>query len=298
MGMEWEALLKGVVYLREKIDKVAMPLIGGKTFFYPMSVNIPTSESAECNFIRGVSFLYVMYVESGNNNIRYLLNKYEIYKLDAEKARKHLDIIQKMRTYLQHNLDMTCQRDSITKDDAYKWFSVTCGYVLPFRDDHWNKCLKTILEEANAFMENILYCIEQIRRDESCESICKEWIFRIDRYHHPSEFDDLVAKVAADMGREKLDVLKFRKKHYESWVKKLSELQPDYDFEYEGRKVIEYTLLTENIITLPITGRDIMDEYQLQPGPKIGELLEEASRIYKDNRCNKQELLDKLSEVL
>jgi len=45
---------------------------------------------------------------------------------------------------------------------------------------------------------------------------------------------------------------------------------------------------------LPITGADIMEAFGIPPGPRIGELLDRARRIYESKPCGREALLAEL----
>jgi hypothetical protein len=96
------------------------------------------------------------------------------------------------------------------------------------------------------------------------------------------------------MGRENIDVPRFRNRYYDRWTRELAVQQGSYDFEVEGRKLIEQALLTEMTPVLPITGKDIIDEFNLSPGPQVGDLLRLARKLYMEEPCNRDILLTKL----
>ena len=60
-------------------------------------------------------------------------------------------------------------------------------------------------------------------------------------------------------------------------------MKPGYIFEVEARKLIENTLLTEMKSVMPIIGLDIMNYFGVEPGPKVGELLNIAKSYLRKN---------------
>jgi hypothetical protein len=139
-------------------------------------------------------------------------------------------------------------------------------------------------------------CIRAIETDDSRESILLQWKLRRTRYHPPHEFDALIAIVARDMGRDALDIVKFRRKFYDGWKKNLDLLQGAYDFSVEARKLVEHALLTDTTPILPITGLDVIQELGLRPGPLVGEMLKKARDMYIAQPCSKEELITKLKD--
>ena len=100
------------------------------------------------------------------------------------------------------------------------------------------------------------------------------------------------------MGRENIEATSLRERFYNNWVKELELLQGNYDFKVEARKLIERALLSETIDRLPITGHDIMETFNIKPGPQVGTLLERALILYQDQPCSREFLLDKLCQEM
>jgi len=48
------------------------------------------------------------------------------------------------------------------------------------------------------------------------------------------------------------------------------------------------------IPVLPITGHDIINEFNVVPGPIVGQLLEKARNFYNTEPCSRDELLEKI----
>ena len=100
------------------------------------------------------------------------------------------------------------------------------------------------------------------------------------------------------MGREFLDSVVIRKRFYEKWIQELQMFRGNYSFEVEGRKLIEHALLHETARVLPITGKDILAEFEdVVPGPRVGELLKIAAQSYASAPCSKEELLERLRVI-
>jgi hypothetical protein len=86
--------------------------------------------------------------------------------------------------------------------------------------------------------------------------------------------------------------------YYDKWIQDLDLLEANHHFETEARKLIEYVLMTEATPVLPITGRDIMEEFAVAPGPEVGQLLKHARTIYECEPCSRSELLSRLRNKL
>lgn len=295
-----DSLMYQVISSIQNINKVSGALEELKVeVFTNISLDLPKFQSAELDFIRLVSWLYVAYFEAGNVGVKFLLEKsraFEINKID--EIEKHLNTIKKLRTYLQHNLETHKKHDIAIKEACEYWLEEACGSPVPNGEESWGNCLIVILKETILFLETLLKSIRCIESDTDSERMLKEWKFRIDRFHPPHEFELLILKIAFDFGVGHLDSEKYRKKHYDHWTATLKAKTDSYDFETEARKLIEHSLLSEETITLPITGKDVIDEFDIPPGPKIKKILIKARELYILEPCTKEELIDKLINLI
>lgn len=288
--------------LREKdvVDRVSSRLCDGHRVFLDVSLDMPKLAPAELGLLRTVSYFYVLYFEVGKVDIDFLKARFSVYQLDHHgQLQQHPILINKLRTYFQHNLNPSSPRDRGIQGHCEAWFKQQCGTSEPYGEDHWHHCLLGFLQEAHLFFKTLSSCIREIEQDESREQIVQQWEIRRSRYHPPHQFDGLISKVAADMGREALDSVVLRKRFYDKWTQELQMLRGDYDFEIEARKLIEHALLHETKRVLPVTGRDILSEFEnIEPGPKVAELLDLASQLYVAEPCSREELLVRLRHSL
>ncbi len=295
-----ESLMYEILRLVEEIHQVGLRLSNEEAgVFGALSLHIPVLTPAELGFVRTVSWLYVLYFEVGKVNVEFLSEKLSVFGHDADGTTVvHRGTVQQLRTYSQHNLDPSERQNRQIQEYCERWFESKCGTPIPKEDGQWHICLTELLEEALRFLKALGQCIRSIERDDSRGQILHDWEFRRKRYHAPHEFDELISKVATDMGRDKLDPVTLRKRFYNKWVKELELLQGDYDFEVEARKMIEHVLLVETIPVLPITGKDIMHEFGIPPGPKIGDLLKLARSLNESDPTSRETLIERLRENL
>ena len=114
----------------------------------------------------------------------------------------------------------------------------------------------SLLDQAIAFVKAIHDCIRCVEGDDSRERIILQWDVRLQRTHPPHEFDRVISIAAADMGRENLDPVRFRKRYYDKWVAELRMLRGGYSFDAEARKLIENALSNSHFDFLSV-GRGI-----------------------------------------
>lgn len=212
------------------------------------------------------------------------------------EAVDHYKRVGRLRTYLYHNLDPTKPRDLHVLKTCEEWIRRQCGTAEPDNDHQWHTCLIAILRESTLFLQKLLKALRGIERDEWIEDLLDKWNLLRKSYYPPHKFDELVGIVAQDMGREYIDPQRVRKRYYDEWIREITLISGDFDFEIEARKLIEHTLLFETTPVLPITGLDIMKEFNIPPGPSVGEHLERARKIFLSNPCPGNELLGKLRD--
>jgi hypothetical protein len=227
--------------------------------------------------------------------VTFLTERFGAYKLDHDGASvAHYQLVQKLRTYLQHNLDLRETHDLQIVQDCQAWLAKQCGTAVPDTESRWAKCLTALLRESFEFLEALLMVLRQIESDESRLAIRDDWLLRLTRYHPPQQFDEIIPQIAADMGREHLDCIAFRRRFHDRWIQSLRGLTVGYDFKAEARKLIEDALLRDVTNVLPITGQDLISEFSLAPGRIVGTLLAEARKIYEQSPCSREQLLTRL----
>ena len=285
-----------IIREKEVLDRLSKNINNGIPVFRPTSLEIPVLLPAELGLLRAVSWFYVHYNEVGKVNVRFLLNYLPTYGLDeSEKFSEHFKFVVHLRTYFQHNLDPTKNRSINIKKLCESWFLAHSGTSVPTKESEWQSCLEGFLGEVGEFFAVLSDCLRRIEEDEFKDTILESWSNKRNRYHPPESFDNLIHEIINDMGRLSMDVVKLRKSFYDEWTRELDTLHGEYDFDVEARKLIEYTILTKPYAVLPITGRDLLDEFDgLEAGPLVGELLKEARRIYDQKPCSREELLSKL----
>ncbi len=283
-----------VLRRRQEIDVVARSLIG-RPAFEELHVTLPDPESPETGFIRAVSWLYCLYFEAGRVSVTFLRRLGEAYALvDRGSADGHLEAVRCLRTELHHNLGFA-DSDLNTRSAADGWRRKACGTVLPEGAEHWRACYAHIVGDAHGFLAAVGKVVRRMEEsgDEAAQHI-SEWQRRLERNWVAAMFDPLIDDAKNRLARTALDRVGFRNRHINEWRKRLELLEDDFDFEFEATRLIEKTLLEEDGVLLPITGRDVIERMGVRPGPLVGRLLEEGRRYFEVHRCGKGELLEHL----
>jgi hypothetical protein len=260
-----------------------------------VSLRIPKLDPAELGFLRCVAFIYAHLYEASREGVQLLVEKLGAFGLDGSGNLKNFYILVPMiRTFLQHNLYPDSDNDADIQRTCKAWFHSACGTMIPETEQHWSDCLEQLLASACELVASIKDVTRRIELDESSEDIIQEWYFRRDRSFPPHEFDRLISEAAGDMGLDSIDPVRFRKRHLDIWKTKIRLLSIDCDPLLEARKVIEYSLLSDEIGIMPITGADIVQLLDVPPGPKVKAFLHRAKELYRSAPCPREDLLRQL----
>lgn len=281
----------------QEIALVGRSLVGQRTM-EEVRVVLPDPDSPEPAFIRAVSWLYCLYFEAGRVSFGFLPRLGEAYSLvDRQVADRHVSEVRCLRTELHHNLGFE-DSDLNTRTAAENWRRRACGTVLPQDAEQWRECYTRIVEDAEAFLGDVVRVVRSLeeREDEAGRDVA-EWVHRLERNWMAARFDPLIEDVKVRLARDALNTVAFRNRHIGGWRGRLEVLDDGFDFDFEATRLIEKTLLEEDGVLLPITGVDVMERCGIGPGPDVGRMLEEARRYFEVHKCTRGELLEHLGAL-
>jgi hypothetical protein len=286
-----------VVRLRDQVDQLAEALLPSRSrVFGEVSLPLPNLEgSSELAFIRTTSWLYVHYFEVGRVGVRFLVRQAD-RQPGSRHGDSHLDAVHALRTHMEHSLDPRSKSDVAIADACSSWFEANCGTRLPRTENHWRDLCAALIKEARAFVLRLRELLGQVEHDNDRELILRQWEDRIERDWPAHRYHELIATVAADVGREALDPVAFFSRHASTISEGMRLLREDCDFHIEARKLVERAMLSETSSVLPITGKDLMEALQIPPGAEVGRLLGTARSLYEASPCGRDELLQRVTE--
>lgn len=291
-------LLHTFVGLAGEINSSAVRLIGlPHPVFSTVAIRQPDlNSSAELAFIQVVSWLYVYYFEAGRPGLRFLMRHSELAHVIAEREERHLQDVRALRTTLQHNLVLSKERNVEIESQCGKWYSNACGYVYPQSEDEWRACAERLLADAAMTLQTLRGMLRAIEESRFRNTVLEQWRRIVLRFHDPAEFDRIAEIVAGDLGHPHLDVVALRHRHLHGWQKRIDQLDDGFEFEFEARRLVEDSILSEWSNVLPITGADVMEEFGIRPGKRVGEILRFARELYQSGEYDRESLLKKLAE--
>jgi hypothetical protein len=217
--------------------------------------------------------------------------------MDRDMTDKHIETVRCLRTELHHNLGFA-DSDLDARNSAENWRKRACGTVLPQSSKQWEACYVGIVNDAQALLERIDAVVRYIESNgEEAQQHIDEWLRRLNRNWTGAMFDLIIDNVKYQLAREALNTVGFRNQYLDKWRKQLDLLDEGFDFGFEATRLIERTLLAEDTVVIPITGRDVIEFFGIKPGVEVGTLLLNARRHFEVHRCTKDELLAHLKST-
>ena len=292
--------LQRFVNLRGELESSAIRFV---TRPYPVFRTVTQRQpdvgaNPELAFLQIVSWLYMYYFEAGRPGLTFLRRQADSFSPGPVEEWKHIQIVQSLRTSLQHNLELSRESDIELQSLCGAWFRAACQHVQPRTEDEWRMCIRQILIEAADLIEILLATVRAIEVSEFRDTILIQWQRELDRHHDPVEFDTTIEIVCADLGHEGLDVVAFRNRHLAAWRKRIDQLDDGFDFQFEARRMVEDALLSEWPRLLPITGTDIIRELGIPAGRNVGRALEMARAFYQAGTFGREDLLEEVSRKM
>lgn len=294
-----QALMYQSLQIKEEINEITSSLKVSDMLFSVTSLQLPKFTPSELGFIRMVSWLYVHYYEAGKIGAEYLTDLAPRFLGGSDNVPKnHRVLIQQLRTYCQHNLAPQEQHSKIILLACENWFFLHSGSKRPGNEEHWSKLLNALIAESLIYFRYLRDSLRSIESDADNSQLLEQWSLRINRYYPPHKFDRIIEEVANDFGKDAIDAIRFRSRHYDRWRKELELMRYDCDYDREARALVEAAFLADQQPRLPINGRDVMSSFDIPPGPRVQEVLAIALDIYRSSPCTKEELIAHLTQRL
>lgn len=124
-----ESLIENIITKAEDIDvyftKKASNIGLDFAFFEHETIYKIYRNNYELTFIYIIAYLYKLYIERGKTNIKYIIKKYNLFRIEKDESVQHLKIVNDFRTYLFHFLNLSEKHNESIK----KKFNalVSCG---------------------------------------------------------------------------------------------------------------------------------------------------------------------------
>lgn len=261
-----------------------------------ISVQPPAGDD-EASFLRLIAWSYVLIFETGRVTIPYLLKLPSAVSHTELRPDSACGLVHDLRTWSFHNLGYTDEHDVSISKRVTRWFIDACGANPPRDKDGWRRCFERLCTEVGAVLTYCRGAVELVLAgSEDGNDIACDLRRRLYRNWHARRFDMLVSDAATRMGQT-LDAAKFRQSRLPRWRQFLETIPKDDDPEAQIVRLIERDMLDHFESILPIDGNDVMGELGLESGPKVGEALSEARRLFRSGITDRGELMDHLKRI-
>lgn len=210
-----------------------------------------------------------------------------------------LFILHDLRTYKSHTLDKNKNHDKLIIENVEKWYFQILGKKRVSLEDielcsiELNKIICIII---NSFIK----CIEHINSDQKRNKIIEE-IIQAKNGYYPDYYIETLFKQVTDKLELPMDAYILTKKYAKSIRDKMKIYQPirKEKAEEEIKLIMEEIIFSDKLGICPLSAEDIMKEFQLEPGKKLGKLKKMAIDLADKNLyITKDEILEELRKIV
>lgn len=278
----------GILQHIDRIQRTTTNISQGSLIaFRPISLRQPSMSIPVHAFHTVVSWLYVLYQESGRTTYDFLNERAYALGLDPERMiAKHRTLVTTVRTYLQHNLDLSKPNDVAKRNYCLDWACECCQSSAVANDgwptaaEGWSSLLNELLASTTRSLDIMQSALDAIAADDSRYDIVRVWEARSKRTPSPHEYDDIIKDAIATFGLAHLDAIALRNKYCDSWNRKLALINDPFDFKEEARYLVEHMLAVTESLPIRLSGEDIMREFGIPPGPLVRRVKTLAQQEY------------------
>ena len=265
----------------------------GPTALPEVVVRPPVDGGGEISFLRLVAWGYVLLFEAGRISIPFLLRASGAY----QQQRASMDTIHALRTWSFHNMGLDSERDLRRSRQVERWFIDCCGQSPPEDGASWNACFDRASDLMREVVKQCQRAVADVLATDDGQAVIEDLQHRLERSWTPDRFDALLGDVATRLD-VRVDVAKFRRSRLDRWRSFLLELPAEDDPADAVERLMERDVLEFIDGLLPISGRDVMAQFSMPPGPQVGAALRIARELFAAGTRDKGELMTALRERL
>lgn len=290
-----------IIRIMTSIDVITNELTSKRisSFFFGLKISSDFT-CAEAAYLRIVSWLYILLFEDfSSNNINFITQKFEFYGISIDQFNNFKKLIHSSRTILQHSIDLKKSTDLEKIREYEYWLRNEVNRIEDLNDKDWEKCCIYLLLEFSFILESIQKILSEIQMNkEFLNIVIQDWInYNMNSLSY-NTYENVVLKVLTNLDLEFVPVESFLRKNHDKWQTEIRNSKGK-DVKIILQRMVErdvlYALETYTI-PLPLSGNDIMEHFELKPGPKVREYLQQAMQIFIKNPCSKDSLLSLLEK--
>ena len=283
----------------EQINELFCELDDGLVFFSDTHQQIREDINNEGAYYNNIDYFYGLFYERCDMYKNIIMQKIQFYNLDYNTVKKSMNLLHDLRTYKSHTLDKNKNHDKLIIENVEKWYFQILGKKRVSLEDielcsiELNKIICIII---NSFIK----CIENINSDQKRNKIIEE-IIQAKNGYYPDYYIEILFKQVTDKLELPMDAYILTKKYAKSIRDKMKIYQPirKEKAEEEIKLIMEEIIFSDKLGICPLSAEDIMKEFQLEPGKKLGKLKKMAIDLADKNLyITKDEILEELRKIV
>lgn len=283
----------------EQINELFCELDDGLVFFSDTHQQIREDINNEGAYYNNIDYFYGLFYERCDMYKNIIMQKIQFYNLDYNTVKKSMNLLHDLRTYKSHTLDKNKNHDKLIIENVEKWYFQILGKKRVSLEDielcsiELNKIICIII---NSFIK----CIEHINSDQKRNKIIEE-IIQAKNGYYPDYYIEILFKQVTDKLELPMDAYILAKKYAKSIRDKMKIYQPirKEKAEEEIKLIMEEIIFSDKLGICPLSAEDIMKEFQLEPGKKLGKLKKMAIDLADKNLyITKDEILEELRKIV
>lgn len=283
----------------EQINELFCELDDGLVFFSDTHQQIREDINNEGAYYNNIDYFYGLFYERCDMYKNIIMQKIQFYNLDYNTVKKSMNLLHDLRTYKSHTLDKNKNHDKLIIENVEKWYFQILGKKRISLEDielcsiELNKIICIII---NSFIK----CIEHINSDQKRNKIIEE-IIQAKNGYYPDYYIETLFKQVTDKLEPPMDAYILTKKYAKSIRDKMKIYQPirKEKAEEEIKLIMEEIIFSNKLGICPLSAEDIMKEFQLEPGKKLGKLKKMAIDLADKNLyITKDEILEELRKIV
>jgi hypothetical protein len=210
----------------------------GQVVIDPLTLEEPKPPEDELHFLRLVNWGYVLLNEAGQPVFRELVRLLKsVNPSDARSFGEAKRDIEALRTWTAHNLAGESGNNQRTITLAKAWIITRCG-----QEPNWPVCCKEMCNTLLGMISSLTGCFQKILQSEQDSSIAISQIINLVNNAWPVHtFDEYISKIAIQRNLQDMDVVAYRKSHFDEWTK----LGNYFTSREEAIKAIERAIASE-----------------------------------------------------
>ena len=283
----------------EQINELFCELDDRLVFFSDTHQQIREDINNEGAYYNNIDYFYGLFYERCDMYKNIIMQKIQFYNLDYNTVKKSMNLLHDLRTYKSHTLDKNKNHDKLIIENVEKWYFQILGKKRVSLEDielcsiELNKIICIII---NSFIK----CIEHINSDQKRNKIIEE-IIQAKNGYYPDYYIETLFKQVTDKLELPMDAYILTKKYAKSIRDKMKIYQPirKEKAEEEIKLIMEEIIFSDKLGICPLSAEDIMKEFQLEPGKKLGKLKKMAIDLADKNLyITKDEILEELRKIV